>query len=286
MLFSPKDMAAIKITDHDLKELIAFVKSNYGIDLSSKKTFVELRLQKGMAQHGYTSYPEFFAYLCTDISGATMADFISNLTVNYTLFNREAAHFDFLSSVALPEICARERDGKDLRIWSAGCATGEEPYTLAMVLQDYFHINKSLWDTKILATDISTTALMKAQAGEYPVESIRDLSANWVRRYFIQEINQPDLVQVAPFIKEEIIFRKHNLVGAPYQFKKKFHIIFCRNVMIYFDERVKAMLINRLCDAMEDGGYLFIGMSETIEKGTSGFTYVQPSVYRKDPAVI
>ncbi len=274
----------MKITNADLSELIAFVKANYGIDLTAKKMFVELRLQKSMAQHGYTDFQEFFAYVCADYTGATLADFISNLTVNYTLFNREAMHFDFLTSAVLPELCQKEREGKDLRIWSAGCATGEEPYTLAMVMQDYFNIQKSLWDTKILATDISTTALKKAQEAEYPVESIQNLSPSWVKRYFVQTPEEPDVVRIAPLIKNEIIFRKHNLVGAPYQFKKKFHVIFCRNVMIYFDEKTKNLLINRFYQALEDGGYLFIGMSETVDKNASPFVYVKPSVYRKDPA--
>ncbi len=274
----------IQITSADLHELITFVKANYGIDLTSKRTFVELRLQKSMSQHGYEAFPEFFTFLCSDFTGATLADFISSLTVNYTLFNRESAHFSFLVNKALPAICQREQETKDLRSWSAGCATGEEPYTLAMVLNDYFNYNKVQWDTKILATDISTTALKKAQQAEYPVESIRDLSPSWVKRYFEMDATDSEIVRVAPFIQDEVIFRKHNLVGPAYHFKKKFHFIFCRNVMIYFDEETKNALIRRLYDVLEEGGYLFIGMSETIDKNASPFVYVQPSVYRKEAA--
>ncbi len=272
----------IRISQIDLNELNAFVKANYGIDLANKKTFVELRVQKSMTEYGYTDFQEFFSFICSDVTGTALADFISSLTVNYTLFNREAVHFDFLTSKVLPDLCIREQDKKELNIWSAGCATGEEPYTLAMILSDYFNIQKGLWDTKILATDISTIALKKAQQAEYPAESIRDLNPNWVKRYFVQDPDDPEIVYIAPVIRNEIIFRKHNLVGAPFQFKKKFHFIFCRNVMIYFDERTKKLLINRMYEVLEDGGYLFIGMSETIEKDWSDFVYIQPSVYRKE----
>lgn len=273
-----------KISSADMTELITFVKANYGINLAAKKIFVEMRLQKSMAEHGHTDFQKFFAYICSDLTGALLADFISKLTVNYTLFNRESLHFDFLTSTVLPELYQKEQADKVLRIWSAGCASGEEPYTLAMVLQDYFNVQKPFWDTKILATDISTTALKKAQEAEYPVESIRDLNPGWVKRYFVRDPEHSDVVRITPAIQNEVIFRKLNLVGMTYQFKKKFHFIFCRNVMIYFDEKTKNMLINRLYHMLEDGGYLFIGMSETIDKTASPFLYVQPSVYRKEPA--
>lgn len=269
------------ITREDIDELLGFVKSNYGLDLSSKRTFVEMRLQKHMMLHHYDTFPPFFAFICADTTGGRLAEFISNLTVNYTLFNRESEQFNFLTNTVLPELVTKENDNKELRIWSAGCASGEEPYTLAMVLYDFFNNQKSAWDTQILATDLSTVVLKKAEAGQYPIESIRDLSANWVSRYFVRDLYDKDVVWVAPYIRNEVIFRKHNLMESPFHFKRKFHFIFCRNVMLYFDEPTRAALVKRLYDCLEEGGYLFVGLTESIDKNYAPFCYVRPSVYRK-----
>jgi len=274
----------IKLTQADMDELISFMKINYGIDLTGKKVFIETRLQRQMAQMGFDQFSPFFAHICADYTGEKLAALISSLTVNYTLFNRESEHFKFLSRVVLPELAVKEKEEKSLRVWSAACSTGEEPYTMAMVMSDFFGMDKSAWDTKILATDISTVALKKAQEATYVVDSIQALPPSWARRYFKTDLKDPALVHVKPFLRKEVVFRKHNLVGQDFQFKKKFHFIFCRNVMIYFDEKTKALLFNRLYEALEDGGYLFIGMSETITKDAPPFQYVKASIYRKEPA--
>lgn len=272
----------ITLTPDDIYELMTFVKANYGIDLTTKKTFVETRVRRQMALQDYTEFPPFFANVCMDATGERLAEFISALTVNYTLFNREAEHFDYLVSTVLPKLTLQEQADKVLRVWSAGCATGEEPYTLAMIMNDFFNLHKPLWDTTILATDISTVALKKAEEGVYALESTAGLNGNWLKYYFSKIPGDSDLIRIAPGIKHEVIFRKHNLVGPPFQFKKKFHFIFCRNVMIYFDEKTKTLLLNRFYDVLEDGGYLFIGLSETLTKDAPPFTYVHPSIYRKE----
>jgi Methylase of chemotaxis methyl-accepting proteins len=272
----------ITLTQADVDDLIAFMKINYGIDLTGKKVFIETRLQKQMQQMGFSQYPPFFAHICADVTGEKMAAFISSLTVNYTLFNRESEHFKFLAETVLPQLVKKENAEKSLRVWSAACSTGEEPYTMAMVMSDFFGMDKAQWDTKILATDISTVALKKAEEGTYLVDSIQTLPSAWARHYFRQDAKDPSLVHVRPFLRQEIIFRKHNLVGPSFQFRNKFHFIFCRNVMIYFDEKAKTLLFNRLYDALEDGGYLFIGMSETITKDAPPFKYVKASIYRKE----
>ena len=178
----------------------------------------------------------------------------------------------------LPELKQRVRN-KDLRIWSAGCSTGEEPYTLAFFIDEFFGKEKALWDTKILATDISTRVLDYAVKGVYSVDSVKNLPNHWLRNYFRKHESGYEIVDR---IKREVIFRKFNLMDRIFPFKKKFHIIFCRNVMIYFDKQTKAELIRRFYDAMEYGAYLFIGHSESINRGESPFKYVMPSVYRKE----
>lgn len=272
----------IKITQQEYSELTSFVKINYGIDLSSRKSFVEMRIRKLVEKYKFDNFKDYFIYMCNDATGVLMSEFISEITINYTLFYREAYHFDFLKSTVLPELFQKEQEKKDLRIWSAGCSTGEEPYTIAMVLSDFFNIYKSQWDTQILATDISTVALKKAMESVYTVSGTDSLNPSWLKHYFIFNPDEKDNIYISPEIKKQVIFRKHNLVGDFFRFKGKFHFIFCRNVMIYFDENTKRILLNRMYDNLEDGGYLFIGMSETIEKNTTKFKHVTSSIYRKE----
>ena len=268
------------MTEADIDHVISFVMANYGIDLSKKRTFVEVRTQKYMNRYGYSDYSVCFASLCMDASGNTMSEFISSLLVNYTSFYREPIHFDFLLTTVLPQLNSRLKEDKTIYSWSAGCSTGEEPYSIAMVIQDYFNINKESWDTRILATDVSSFTLDKAREAAYPYESIVELSPSWINSYFVKDKQNPGQVTVAPMIRREVEFRKHNLVGNDFSFKHKFHFIFCRNVMIYFNEETKKRLIQEFYNLLEDGGYLFIGTSERISAPTP-FTYVKPSIYRK-----
>ena len=272
----------IEITNLEFENLISFVKINYGINLSARKTFVEMRLQKLMSDNGYDNFTDYFNFVCNDLSGLAVSSFISSMTINYTLFFRESYHFDYLNKEVLPYLIKKEQFSKDLRVWSAGCATGEEPYTLAMIIADFLGPQKPYWDMKILASDISEFALKKALVGSYLKESIEALNPNYIKTYFLPNPDDDESLLIAPSIKNEVIFRKFNLVGDAFIFKKKFHFIFCRNVMIYFDESTRSSLIAKFYDALEDGGYLFIGMSENIDKCKSRFKYVMPSVYRKE----
>jgi Methylase of chemotaxis methyl-accepting proteins len=270
------------ITDEEFDSLLSFVKVNYGIDLSTRRTFVEIRMQKLLRIRDFTDFTTYFNFICSDMTGVALSEFISNLTINYTLFLREPYHFEYMKSTVLPYFYEKEQLKKDLRIWSAGCSTGEEPYTLAMMISDYLGAYKPLWDTKILATDISETVLKKAISGSYYVESVEKLPPNWLRSYFRTDPDDPEIIYVSDQIKKEVIFRKHNLVSDMFTFKQKFHVIYCRNVMIYFDEITKKKLIKKFYDNLVDGGYLFIGMSETIDKDEFGFKYIKTSVYRKE----
>lgn len=272
----------IVLTNEEFESLTSFIKVNYGINLQNRKSFAEMRLQRLMEENNFTNFTDYFNFVCNDISGLAISNFVSSLTINHTLFYRESHHFKYLAEVVLPYLFKTEKDRRDLRIWSAGCSTGEEPYTLAMIISDFLGVYKQQWDSKILATDISTFALKKAVEGKYPADSIDDLNPNWVKNYFVKSQAESDYVYVTQAIKDEIIFRKFNLVSDQFNFKNKFHFIFCRNVMIYFDEPTKNKLINKFYDSLENGGYLFIGMSETIDKDATSFKYVMPSVYRKE----
>ncbi len=231
-----------------------------------------------LSAKGYHSFSEYFFEAFSDPTKTEITELVNKLTTNHTFFMRESKHFDFLMSKVLPFFENNIKD-YDLRVWSAGCSTGEEPYTLAMIIADYFGNKKSAWDTKILATDISVRALEHAAKGIYTADELKGLSPVWKLRYF-QSISDGKF-EVSEDIKNEVIFRSFNLMDGIFPFKKKFHIIFCRNVMIYFDYETRKTLINKLYNIMEPGGYLFIGHSEIINRDDSKFRYIIPSVYQK-----
>lgn len=267
------------MTENEFRQLAAYVKSNYGINLKEeKRAMVEGRLSSLLMKKGMSSFSDYLKYVFSDKTGEAAAMLVNRITTNHTFFMREASHFEFLAEKVLPELKLYVRN-KDLRIWSAGCSTGEEAYTLAFILDEFFGREKALWDTRILATDISTRVLEHAVRGVYSEESVKSLPAKWRYNYFTKNESGYEVVDR---IKKEVIFRKFNLADKTFPFKKKFHIIFCRNVMIYFDKETKRELLKKFYDAMETGGYLFIGHSESINRGESPFRYVMPSIYRKE----
>lgn len=270
----------IAITEKEFERLSGYIKNQYGINLKDeKRTLVMGRLYNELVKNGFTNYTDYIEYIIADKSGNALNTLVNKITTNHTYFMREVRHFNFFRDEVMPYLLQTVKD-KDLRIWSAGCSSGEEPYTLAMIIDEILGKNKMWWDTKILATDISSKVLETAVNGCYNKEQVEKISPQWKLNYF-QMVND-DKLQVVDRIKKEIIFRRLNLMDDAFPFKKKFHVIFCRNVMIYFDMETKRRLINKFYDLLEYGGYLFIGHSETIERGTTDFRYIIPAVYRKD----
>ncbi len=267
------------ITDKEFSQLAAYIKSNYGIDLKEeKRAMVEGRLNNLLIQSKISSFSEYFKHVLSDKTGNAVIALVNKLTTNHTYFMREADHFFYFRDKVLPDLKKNVKN-KDLRIWSAGCSTGEEPYTIAFILDEFFGREKAIWDTKVLATDISSGVLGNAAKGIYSSESVERVPAQWLTSYFRKIESGYEIVDK---IKNEVVFRKFNLMDKTFPFKKKFHIIFCRNVMIYFDKQTKAELVKKFYEQMEDGGYLFIGHSESIYHDESAFKYVMPSVYRKE----
>jgi len=270
----------IAITDKEFEQLSAYIRKQYGINLKSeKRTLVMGRLYNELVKNGFNNYTDYINYILSDKSGNALNNLINKITTNHTYFMREADHFYYFRDVVMPYLMQYVKS-KDLRIWSAGCSSGEEPYTLAMIIDEVLGRNKVWWDAKILATDISSKVLEKAMNACYDKEELENLSSQWRLNYF-QKVDENKL-KVVDRIRNEVIFRRLNLMDDIFPFKSKFHVIFCRNVMIYFDKEAKQRLINKFYNLLECGGYLFIGHSETIEKGTSDFRYIMPAVYRKD----
>lgn len=270
----------LRITTAEFVKLTKYIKDNYGINLpDEKRALVIGRLQHHLAGLGFYNFSQYYEYVVSDKTGLAATELINRITTNHTFFMREVDHFFYFRDKILPHLKATVRS-KDLRIWSAGCSTGEEPYTLAMIIDEFFGEEKGWWDTKILATDISSRALERAKIGMYDNEGIAKLPSNWRLNYF-QKIDS-EMSKISEKIANEVIFRKFNLMDKVFPFKKKFHVIFCRNVMIYFDIPTKEELVRKFYNNLEDGGYLFIGHSESINRTTSRFKYVMPAVYRKD----
>ena len=266
------------ITDREFIRIVNYVKYHYGIDLSQKRTLVAGRLENYLVRNGYSGYDEYMGKVESCPEGKEAKNLINVLTTNHTYFMRESIHFDYMKKVVLPQLKVKEAGEKDLRIWSAASSTGEEPYTLAMLLMDYFGIEHGAWDTKVLATDVSTKVLEHATRGVYLKEQIEPLPDKWKQRYF--RSMGGDEYKVKDELKSEVIFRQFNLMN-PFPFRRRFHVVFLRNVMIYFDEETKIDLVNRIYEMLVPGGYMFIGTTEAIDKNRTKFQYVMPSVYRK-----
>ncbi|MBQ5884665.1 MAG: protein-glutamate O-methyltransferase CheR [Clostridia bacterium] len=266
----------VSITDAEFEKIVNFVYRTYGIDLRKKRQLIEGRLSQTLKTKGVAGFEQYFNMLLNDKSGTEMNLFLNKITTNHSYFGRENEHFDFLQNVALPDL--EKRRQKELRIWSAGCSAGQEAYNIAMTIDQYFGPRKSQWDTRILATDISTAVLEKAKKGAYAPDNLTDLPPVWRSKYFKM---QPDgTYQISEQMRNEVIFKVFNLMDE-IVYKKPFDIIFCRNVMIYFDAETTTKLVKRFYDATAEGGYLFIGHSESIDKERTGYTYVRPSTYQK-----
>ncbi|NPV91011.1 MAG: protein-glutamate O-methyltransferase CheR [Firmicutes bacterium] len=270
----------MNISSREYEQLAGFIKANYGINLGKKKqALVVGRLHNVLMQNNFGTFSEYYDYVTSDKTGSAVVTLIDRITTNHTFFMREADHFAYFRDQVLPYLAGTVKD-RDLRIWSAGCSTGEEPYALAMVLDEYFGPNKNGWDTKILATDISGRVLDTAARGEYSDEEIRALPASWKINYFRKSGAEKSVV--VDRIRNEVLFGKFNLAQEVFPFKHKFHVIFCRNVMIYFDGPTKDELTEKFYGLLAPGGYLFIGHSESLNREKTRFRYVRPAVFRKE----
>jgi chemotaxis protein methyltransferase CheR len=265
------------LTDAEFHEIVDYINRNYGVNLAKKRFLVEGRLGCYISSLGFNSYHDYFRHVIGDPTGREMAILINRLTTNHTYFMREEKHFEFYRATALPWIADELRDS-DLRVWSAGCSSGQEPYTLSIVTLDYLKERGFSWDSVILATDISEDALAYGSAGVYPAEEVETLPEEWRGKWF--EKAGEDSFRVSAKLRANVAFRKANLLD-PFDISRPFHLIMCRNVMIYFDNETKSRLVSKFYDALTPGGYLVIGHSESLSAIDNGFSYVQPSIYRK-----
>ena len=257
---------------------------NFGIHLKSdKKELVKSRLSKKVIDYGFESYRQYFDFVLSKEGSEELINMIDALSTNLTYFFRESKHFDFLKAVVLPDLIEKNA-GKNfkIRVWCAASSSGEEPYTLTMVIKEALE-NVGGCDFKLLATDISTRMLGKAQQGVYREEAFKDVPPIMHHKYFMRgEGASAGYYKVKKKLSESISFNYLNLV-KPFPMNGPLDFIFCRNVMIYFDQETQQKVIDRMIQIIRPGGYLFMGMSEGLSGIKHGLKYVQPSIYQKAP---
>ncbi len=268
-----------ELTDREFDRLRALVREHTGISLSNgKRELVYGRLARRLRRLKLTSFAEYCA-LVEDRPAEETQELINAITTNLTYFFREKYHFEQLATEVLPQL-ERERSGtRRMRLWSAGCSTGEEAYSMAVVMREALaHLLG--WDIKLLATDIDSKVVATAAAGIYGADRLSSVAAARVRRWFPPVAGTPGFCAAADELKSLITFRQLNLF-EPWPMKGPFDVIFCRNVVIYFDRDTQRALFDRMADIQEPGGWLFIGHSENLFNVTQRYRLVGRTVYRR-----
>lgn len=272
--------------EYELFRKLIYAKS--GINLGDQKMqLVRARLGKRLRTGDFASYRAYYEYVRKDQSGRELCELIDAISTNTTHLFREMQHFDFLAEVLrgwAGETRARLAR-RVIRIWSAGCSSGEEPHSIAMVVHDALKDAPST-ECKILATDISTRVLDRAQAGIYDTLRLGTVPKNYRHRYFVAAPSErgAQRVQIAPQVRQLIRFARFNLMTEKFPFKNQFDVIFCRNVMIYFDRPTQEKLVNKYAAQLSPGGYLLIGHSESLNALQHPLVYVRPTIYKRPEA--
>jgi len=269
-------------TEADFIKISRLVYDQSGINLhDGKRELVKARLGKRIRSGNFHSFRDYYDYVINDQSGQEMIHLLDSISTNFTHFFREKQHFEYLKNELVPQILGGTgKREKKIRVWSAGCSSGEEPYSIAITLLELLP-PRSGWGVKILATDISTKVLHAAQSGIYQKEKIESPSQDVTKKYFLRGENQwRNYVKVKPLLKSVVKFQRLNLM-EPFCFPEPFDCIFCRNVMIYFNKETRTTLVNRFYSQLGKGGVLLIGHSESLTGIDHPFLYVKPATYKK-----
>ena len=275
------------LSRQDFLRLSEFIHAECGIKISEgKKVMLEARFQKRLRLLGMTSFSDYCAYLFSPQGmECELYHMIDAVTTNKTDFFREPSHFDFLVNTILPELIHSRRwgAGRKLSVWSAGCSTGEEPYTLAMVINEFAQRYPDLGLTwSILATDISTKVLEKAKQAVFDMERAIPIPDPLKRKYLLRSKDKnKGLVRIVPELRQMVWFRRLNFMDEDFGLRDTMDVIFCRNVIIYFDRSTQTRLLNKFYRQLLPTGYLFMGHSETLHGLDVPFVQVAPTIYRK-----
>lgn len=277
------DIARKALSDSDYNFIRELIYRETRINLGdSKRELVTARLGKRLRVTNTSNFSEYCSMLKTNNGGGELYHLIDAISTNHTFFFREINHFNYLNETALPQFANGEMggDSNTLRIWSCACSTGEEPYSLAITFQEFFerHRAKS-WEMS--CSDISTRVLDFASKGVYDADRLKQVRPEWHRKYFQKGERQMDgYFRVRQELRDKIKFKRINLFAPTYPWGKKFQIIFCRNVMIYFDRKTQEELVCHLSKFLEPGGYLMIGHAESLAGVKHPYNSIKPAIYQ------
>jgi chemotaxis protein methyltransferase CheR len=273
----------LQMPDQVFEKLSAFIYKQYGIKMPPvKKVMLQSRLQRRLREMNMNSYEQYCDFLFSKEGEALeLVHMIDVVTTNKTDFFREPAHFDFMQQVVLPDFVARNKQKTTMKLWSAGCSSGEEVYTLAIILSDFMENHKN-FDFSILGTDISTRILQKAVDAIYTEERAANIPLEIKKKYFLKSKDRDrPTVRLIPQIRKKASYQRLNFMDDSYNVHETFDVVFCRNVLIYFDREAQTNVINRLCNHLKPGGYFFLGHSESITGMKVPLMQLKPTVFMK-----
>ncbi len=282
-----KSLYTSSLSDRDFRRLSKFIYNECGVNLPEhKKILLESRLHKRIRTLKIPSLKEYCNYLFSAQGiKQELSHLIDAITTNKTDFFREPVQFDYLMQQVLPELISENRAGLHytLSVWSAGCSSGEEPYTLAMVLDDYSErLHNHSLDYHVLATDVSVAILTKAQRAIYDHDQIKPVPYRFRKKYLLKgRKNNRNLVRIVPELRRIVQFKNLNFLDADFGIPEPVDIIFCRNVIIYFDKDTQEQVLRKICHYLRPGGYLFMGHSETLNQITVPLVQISPTIYKK-----
>jgi len=273
----------VVLSENIFKKLGSFIQSECGIKMPpGKRLMVQSRLMKRLRALEISSFEEYWAFIQSTEGKDEVINLINAVSTNKTDFFREPDHFKYLIDTVLPELIKNRPSEirEPFKFWSAGCSTGEEPYTLAMVLSDFAEKNKN-FKFKILATDISTKVIEHGRIAIYSKERIDPIPMKMKQKYLLKSKDPANkVVRIIPELRSKVIFRRLNFLDN-FRLKEKVEVIFCRNVVIYFDRDIQKKLVEKFYEQLIPGGFLFMGHSETINGLNTKFRTVAPTVYQK-----
>jgi len=268
-----------KFTTHDFERLRKLVNEHTGISLSDhKQEMLYSRLSRRLRALEIDTFSHYYKLLQSGDS-EELVHFINAVTTNLTAFFREPHHFTFLRETLFPQLLIKKQESQRVRIWSAGCASGEEAYSLAMVAKEFF---PPYWDVKILATDLDSNVINLGKKGVYEAGRVKHLPDHYLHRWFKRGTGKHEgFVQISPELQNMVAFKKLNLMHI-WPMKGTFDIIFCRNVVIYFSKPTQRILFDRFANSLDNEGYLFIGHSESLFQLTKRFSLLRQTIYVKE----
>lgn len=281
MEISPIAFYEAQLSDGDFTRLSKFIYSQYGIKMpETKRIMLQSRLQKRLKALQMPTFAEYVDYVFSPQGSSEIIHMMDVVSTNKTDFFRENQHFDYLFSTVLPEMHELNRQNF-VKVWSAGCSSGEEPYTLAMVMSEYAATTRG-FDFQIMGSDISTIVLDKAVTAIYPEDKVNVIPYELKKKYLLRSKDRTKpTVRIVPELRRKTSFMRLNFMDEVYDVPTKFDIIFCRNVLIYFDRKTQEDVINKLCRHLNIGGYFFLGHSESVAGIEVPLQQLKPTVFRR-----